>query len=242
MSVPSAAPSGPQMWVRGPTAQQPAGQQIAPAPTGAPQEVAGQAPHTQPPDGLDRPTMVMKPVPAEEQREAHWGHPHPQQQQPRQPQGTGRIRQPGALSGQGVAWVAAHGGAGASSLARVLGGTDIGCRWPDASRGEPAKVVLVARTHAEGMRAASRALGALREGRHPQGMELVALVLVADAPGRLPFPLARRIRILRSVAPVRRVPWIPAWRMGKRTKNLPKEVFRLGALAGIRPSEAGERR
>lgn len=102
--------------------------------------------------------------------------------------------------------------------------------------------MLVARTHADGMRAASRALDALREGRHPKGMELVALVLVADAPGRLPFSLARRVRVLRSVAPVRRVSWIPAWRMGKQTKHLPKELFRLGALAGTRPAEAGEPR
>ncbi|WP_327324117.1 hypothetical protein OG735_17545 [Streptomyces sp. NBC_01210] len=241
MSVPSAAPTGPQMWVRGPTSQQPAGEQTAPAPTGPPQEVAERAPYAQQPEVLDRPTVMMRPVSTEEPGDAdRGGHPDPQQQ-PRQPQRPGRTRQR-ALSGEGVGWVGAHGGAGASTLAKVLGGTDIGCRWPDASRGEPARVMLVARTHADGMRAASRALDALREGRHPKGMELVALVLVADAPGRLPFPLARRVRVLRSVAPVRRVSWIPAWRMGKQTKNLPKEVFRLGALAGTRPAEAGEPR
>ncbi|WP_405889225.1 hypothetical protein OG427_00290 [Streptomyces sp. NBC_00133] len=240
MSVPSAGPSGPQMWVRGPTAQQPTGEQTAPASAGAPQEVAEGAPHAQQTEVRDSPTMVMRSVPAEGPGVAHPGQPHPQQQG--RPQRPGRTRQQRALSGEGVGWVAAHGGAGASTLAKVLGGTDLGCRWPDASQGEPAKVMLVARTHADGMRAASRALGALREGRHPRGMELVALVLVADAPGRLPISLARRVRVLRSVAPVRRVPWIPPWRMGKQAKDLPKEVFRLGALAGTRPAEAGEPR
>jgi hypothetical protein len=144
--------------------------------------------------------------------------------------GRSAIRQ--SLLPYGVSWVAAHGGAGTSSLTGVLGGTDLGCRWPDAARGEPARVLLVARTHAAGLQAASQALNSLREGRHPPGMSLVALVLVADAPGRLPFTLGRRIRVLRSVVPVRRVPWIAGWRIGKPPKNLPKQLLGLGELAG----------
>jgi hypothetical protein len=136
---------------------------------------------------------------------------------------------PAALS-RGIGWVAAHGGAGTTTLAVVLGGTDLGCRWPDAARAEPGRVLLVARTHAAGLRAASRALNALREGRHPAGLELVGLVLVADAPGRLPLALARRIRVLRSVAPVKRVPWIASWRLGKQARQLPKAMAQLGAL------------
>jgi hypothetical protein len=137
---------------------------------------------------------------------------------------------PRRLTGGGIGWVAAHGGAGTSTLAIVLGGTDLGCRWPDAGRAEPARVMLVARTHAAGLRAASRALNALREGRHPAGLELVAVVLVADAPGRLPMTLGRRIRVLRSVAPVRRVPWIAEWRLGRQAKHLPKALAQLDAL------------
>jgi hypothetical protein len=145
------------------------------------------------------------------------------------------------LSDGGFCWVAAHGGAGATSLALVLGGTDAGCRWPDPAESEPARVLLVARTHAAGMQAASRALNAMREGRHPAGMELVVLVLVADAPGRLPLSLSSRVRVLRSVAPVCRIPWIPEWRSGKRAKALPKQLSRLGELVGARPVGAGER-
>ncbi|HWS32537.1 MAG TPA: DUF6668 family protein [Actinoplanes sp.] len=134
------------------------------------------------------------------------------------------------MSRQGIGWVAAHGGAGTTTMAIVLGGTDLGCRWPDPERGEPCKVLLVARTDAAGLRAAARALNALREGRHPPGMELVSLVLVADTPGRLPLALSRRVRVLRSVAPVTRIPWIAAWRLGKRTRELPKAMVQLGSL------------
>jgi hypothetical protein len=102
--------------------------------------------------------------------------------------------------------------------------------------------MLVARTNAAGMRAVSRALNALREGRHPRGMRLVGLVLVADAPGRLPSPLLRRIRVLRSVAPVHRVPWIPSWRLGRQPPRTPAELLKLGAVSGPAKAGAGDRR
>jgi hypothetical protein len=141
-----------------------------------------------------------------------------------------------------VSWVAAHGGAGASTLTALLGGNDVGCRWPDPDRGESLRVVLVARTGINGMRAASRALEAMRTGRHPKGMELIALVLLADAPGRLPLSLLRRVRVLRSVAPVRRVPWVPEWRTKSESKNMPKAVQKLRPLIEAQHSPDGGRR
>ncbi|MEU2730135.1 DUF6668 family protein [Streptomyces griseoviridis] len=132
--------------------------------------------------------------------------------------------------GQHVSWVNAHGGAGASTLAREFGGTDLGRRWPDPARGEPGRVLLVARTHAAGMRAASRALDALRKEDHPPGIDLVALVLVADAPGRLPITLGRRVRVLRSATRVHRLPWVPAWRVGKKVSGPPRAVRALSDL------------
>lgn len=140
-------------------------------------------------------------------------------------------RAPSPHRGQRVAWVNAHGGGGASTLARVLGGADLRLRWPETDRGEPGGVLLVARTHAGGMRAASQALNALRTGEHPAGVHLIALVLVADAPGRLPRQLGRRVRVLRSAAEVHRVPWVPAWRLGEEVDPLPKEVRALAELA-----------
>ena len=145
-----------------------------------------------------------------------------------------------SLSAPGLGWVAAHGGAGATTLSIVLGGKDLGTGWPDAARAEPARVMVVARTHAQGLRAASRALNALREGRHPPGLELVGLVLVADAPGRLPPPLVTRIRLLRSIVPVWRVPWIAPWRLGRKVSRLPKQAIGLGRIVEI--CETGDRR
>lgn len=147
--------------------------------------------------------------------------------QPTQPQ-PGGAAPPGRLSEHGVAWVSAHGGCGATTLAAVLGGVDLGCRWPQAARDEPARMFLVARTHAQGLRAASRALNAIREGRHPAGMELIGLVLVADAPGRLPRALLSRIKVLRSAAPVHRIPWIAPWRVGRNVERLPRQAVKLG--------------
>ncbi|MGW3283883.1 hypothetical protein ACWDR3_04450 [Streptomyces sp. NPDC001002] len=141
-------------------------------------------------------------------------------------------RSQGARSGDEIGWVQAHGGAGATSLVEVLGGVDVGARWPEPAKGEPHRIVLVGRTSARGLRAVSWALGALDEGKAPRGLDLLAVVLVADAPGRLPLALLRRIRVLRSVAQVHRVPWIPAWRTGGHPKAPPRQLVRLAGLVG----------
>ncbi|MGW7384527.1 hypothetical protein [Streptomyces sp. NPDC054794] len=151
--------------------------------------------------------------------EAGWGQP----KQPKPARGRSRDE---------VVWVKAHGGSGATSLVEALGGVDVGARWPDPARGEPRRVVLVGRTSARGLRAVSQALGALKEGNAPQGLDLLAVVLVADAPGRLPLGLLRRIRVLRSVARVHRVPWIPAWRTGGQLKYVPRQLVTLSRLVG----------
>ncbi|MFD8734581.1 DUF6668 family protein [Streptomyces sp. NPDC059618] len=147
----------------------------------------------------------------------------------------GRPKRPGPARGtsrDGIGWVKAHGGSGATSLAEVFGGVEVGARWPDPARGEPRRVVLVGRTSARGLRSVSQALGALKDGDAPQGLELLAVVLVADAPGRLPLTLLRRIRVLRSVARVHRVPWIPAWRTGGSPKSVPRQLATLAGLVG----------
>ncbi|MFG3253224.1 hypothetical protein [Streptomyces sp. NPDC048172] len=199
MAVPPAASAGPQMWVRGPSAEQAA----APAPTAS-----------RPP--APRPTRPTRPAPASPS--------------------AGATRSP--HRGERVAWVNAHGGGGASTLSRVLGGADLGRRWPEPAQGEPGGVLLVARTHAGGVRAASQALNELRTGNHPAGVHLLAVVLVADAPGRLPGPLGKRVRVLRSAAEVHRVPWIPAWRLGEEAESLPRAVRALADLASAPPGGA----
>ncbi|MFD5638109.1 hypothetical protein ACFWJM_28725 [Streptomyces sp. NPDC127077] len=151
--------------------------------------------------------------------EPAWGRP----KAPRAARGTSRDE---------VGWVKAHGGSGATSLVELFGGVEVGARWPDPARGEPRRVVLVGRTSARGLRSVSQALGALNDGDAPQGLELLGVVLVADAPGRLPLGLLRRIRVLRSVSRVHRVPWIPAWRTGGRPKSVPRQLATLAELVG----------
>ncbi|WP_369195924.1 DUF6668 family protein [Streptomyces djakartensis] len=126
-------------------------------------------------------------------------------------------------------WVGTHGGAGVSTLAAVYGGHDSGRSWPGA--GAPRSVLLVARTHATGLGSAAAAVETFRRGQAPQGLDLDAVVLVADAPGRLPRPLAQRVRSLESVIDVYRVPWVTAWRLGEPA-GPPRETQALARLTG----------
>ncbi|NKQ28548.1 DUF6668 family protein [Streptomyces galbus] len=134
-------------------------------------------------------------------------------------------------------WLAAHGGAGATTLARVYGGHDCGRDWP--APGDPASVLLVARTHAYGIEAALRTLEVYRRGQAPRGLALDAVVLVADAPGRLPRPLAQGVRLLESVVAVHRVPWVHAWRLGDLTGPPPRETEPLTRLTGAHADWSG---
>ncbi|MFF3940771.1 hypothetical protein [Streptomyces phaeofaciens] len=127
-------------------------------------------------------------------------------------------------------WLATHGGAGASTLAAVYGGQDCGRDWP--APGDPPSVLLVARTHAAGLGSVLRALEVFRRGEAPHGLDLDAVVLVADAPGRLPRPLAERIRLVESVIDVYRVPWVPDWRLGDLGGSPPRETEALARLTG----------
>ncbi|MDI9831860.1 DUF6668 family protein [Streptomyces sp. KAU_LT] len=109
-------------------------------------------------------------------------------------------------------WIGLHGGAGVTTLATVYGGRDCGREWPGPD--DPHAVLLVARTHASGLAAVPGALDLFRRGATPRGLDLEGVVLVADAPGRLPRPLAERVRVIESVIDVYRVPWMPDWRLG----------------------------
>jgi hypothetical protein len=104
-----------------------------------------------------------------------------------------------------------HGGAGTTTVARLLNAEDLGREWPGPR--DPRHLFLTARTNAHGLTAASQALAGYCSKPHPDGPYLAGFILVADAPGRLPKPLKRRITILASATNVYRLPWVPAWRL-----------------------------
>ncbi len=92
-------------------------------------------------------------------------------------------------------------------------------------------MLLVARTHAAGLAAVHRAVTDFRH-EHPAGLDLDAVVLVADAPGRLPRPLAQRVKLLEAAVDVHRVPWVPAWRLGETDGSPPRGTGPLVRLTG----------
>ncbi|WAZ23436.1 hypothetical protein STRCI_004777 [Streptomyces cinnabarinus] len=128
-------------------------------------------------------------------------------------------------------WVGTHGGAGVTTLSRVYGGHDCGRAWPGP--GDPRSVLLVGRTHAAGLDAVLRAVADFRREPPPDGLDLDAVVLVADAPGRLPRPLAQRMKAIESVIDVYRVPWVQSWRLGRTEGPPPRETEALAQLTGV---------
>jgi len=138
--------------------------------------------------------------------------------------------EPAHASARRYSWVGTHGGAGASTLAAVYGGHDCGRDWPGPE--DPRSVLLVARTHASGLAAVLRALEVFRLGEAPPGLDLDAVVLVADAPGRLPRPLDKQVRLIESLIDVYRVPWVSDWRLGDLNGTPPHETESLARLTG----------
>lgn len=107
--------------------------------------------------------------------------------------------------------VGAHGGAGTSTWAQILGCGDSGQAWP--LTGMPVRVVVAARTHRYGLEAARRAAIQWAGGVLTH-VELVGLLLSPDAPGRVPKPLREVVQNVSGAFPqVFHVPWVEAWRV-----------------------------
>jgi len=129
-----------------------------------------------------------------------------------------------------VWWLGAHGGAGETTLQELFSGSRAADHsWPlTAADLAPARVVLVARTHACGLNATQSAIREWAAGDAP--VLLLGLVLIADAPGRLPHRLRQLADLIAGGVPaVWSLPWIEAWRVGERpaAHNAPKIVRRL---------------
>jgi hypothetical protein len=127
-------------------------------------------------------------------------------------------------------WTGCHGGAGVTTLAGVTGcGRDSLRHWPVLSSGNQSKVVLVARTHEAGLRAAQAAARQWASGMLPHQVELIGLVLTPDAPGRLPRQLADLARLVSGGVP-------RTWEIGWH------EELRLGQPATLADGPAAEYR
>ena len=146
-----------------------------------------------------------------------------------------------------MALLAAHGGAGVSSLLRAgvvdAGGCDAGRVWPTAG-----VVVLVARTSTSGLECVREAARRHAAGLVGDDIGLLGLVLIADAPGRLPARAwALADLVCGAFARVWQVPWLEEWRLAAATEPLPihPEVGRLiadlRALSGAGSAAEGAR-
>jgi hypothetical protein len=147
-----------------------------------------------------------------------------------------------------VALLAAHGGAGVSCLLRAgltaAGGVDASRAWPADGR-----VLLVARTSTGGLESARDAARQHAAGAAGVAVDLVGLVLIADAPGRLPARTAALADLVSGAFDrVWLLPWLEEWRLAALTEPLPThpEVTRLSkdlrALTGARTSPEGDLR
>jgi len=140
-------------------------------------------------------------------------------------------------AGAGVAvwWLGVHGGAGESTLEELFRGSQAaGHAWPlGVSDADRPRVVLVARTNARGLRSAQNAIRDCAVAR--LAVDLEGLVLIADAPGRLPRALRDLAALIAGGVPrVWRLPWVEAWRAGQAPTpaNCPREVR--GLLGDLR--------
>lgn len=138
-------------------------------------------------------------------------------------------------------WFAgAHGGSGESVLASLVDTwTAADHSWPVSDLSSTCPVVLVARTHAYGLKAAQLALRQWAGGGVDHSTQLLGLVLVADAPGRLPRPLKDLAAHVSGGAPrTWHIGWVEEWRTGEHLAldELPKTVAKfvrdLTALTG----------
>ncbi len=135
-------------------------------------------------------------------------------------------------------WLGAHGGAGVSTLTALMApSADARRMWPGGHVGQCPNVVLVCRTHTEGLERARDLAAQFAVRMVPPGLRLLGLVTVADAPGRLPTPLRRLRELVAATVPqVWHLPWVGDWR-STRLAELPvfdPETTTTAAAAGRR--------
>lgn len=120
---------------------------------------------------------------------------------------------PGVLT-----WVGCHGGAGVTTLEQALpGGRDGARMWPGPLPlpGTAVPVVLVCRSNVPGLLATQNVIRQWASGVVP-GVDLLGLVVMADAPGALPRPIKDLAKLVRGgVSRSWLIPWFEPWRLGE---------------------------
>jgi hypothetical protein len=139
-------------------------------------------------------------------------------------------------------FLAAHGGAGATSWAHILGGVDgglvTGLEKEAPSPG--AALVLVVRASLDGVDAAKSAIAIHGHGR------FACVLLVPSTPAKMPRLIANEVKVLSGAITVIDTPWIPgllvrrAAQLG-RTDISAKELTKIiAALTGAGITLEGE--
>lgn len=167
-----------------------------------------------------------EPVPAlEEQPPMPTGATRPQLSVPQPDHADQLPRRHVAGTEPGFWWLGVHGGAGETSLARLETNTKAaGHHWPVTAAGSV--VVLVARSNIPGLRAA-RLAATEWASRSLPGIQVAGLVVMADAPGRLPKEIRDFSRVVGGGVPhIWHFPWVDRWRYGHDVgpEELPKEA------------------
>lgn len=131
------------------------------------------------------------------------------------------------ISGSAALWIiGAHGGAGESRVANLLGARATDHCWPVLQDGSEPRVLLVCRADMRGLTAARSALTEWASGAAPE-VGLLGLVVLADAPGKTPKALRDFTSIIGGGAPrLWTLPWVEAWRHGDTTAPMSREYQR----------------
>lgn len=132
------------------------------------------------------------------------------------------------MTGSAELWIiGAHGGAGESRIADLLGARATDHCWPVLQDGSKPRVLLVCRADMRGLTAARNALTQWVSGAAPE-VELLGIAVLADAPGKTPKALRDFAAIVGGGAPrLWTLPWVEAWRHGDTTTTASREFQRL---------------
>lgn len=122
------------------------------------------------------------------------------------------------MTGSATLWIiGAHGGAGESKMADLLGARPTDHCWPVLQDGSKPRVLLVCRADMRGLTAARSTLTQWASGAAPE-VDLLGLAVLADAPGKTPKALRDFTAIVGGGAPrLWTLPWVEAWRHGDTT-------------------------